>query len=356
MCGLVGVFGNIDFKMKDVFEDLLHVNQIRGEHSTGVAFVSAKRETSQVIKDTVVPREIMATDQYKEHRKGKHLLMLGHGRQATIGNVNKENAHPFKKKHITLAHNGTLHSCHNLPAGNKFDTDSEAIAESVADAGIKETWSKLNGAATLVWWDAQKSRLNFIRNDKRPLYYCRVQDGSALIWASEVWMLRGVCKRRKIEMKDDQVWYPTPHQHFSFAFKKNKVKSFSEKLEEYKYVSNYRPPSHNNTHDNRFYHPWEYNRKPMGGPRNAAKEIKDNILPFDGPINQQVDKTLLAPAHMTRLEFMTTYKQCIFCETTFYTQTDYEEAAIVDEYSAACGDCALIAKMNNITLCKELLL
>ena len=48
--------------------------------------------------------------------------IIGHNRSATIGNITKDNAHPFRKGDLVGVHNGTIHS---LKQSNG-STDSEA--------------------------------------------------------------------------------------------------------------------------------------------------------------------------------------------------------------------------------------
>jgi hypothetical protein len=113
VCGLVGVFGDNFTRNKTIFEELLHIDQLRGQHSTGVAFLNEKY--TQVIKDIVTPEELSYYKKYQKAMNKEHLALMGHNRQATRGEIIQSNAHPFSHGSITLTHNGTCSNVNTLP-------------------------------------------------------------------------------------------------------------------------------------------------------------------------------------------------------------------------------------------------
>lgn len=188
MCGLVGCVGVIGFKEKKAFTTLLMLDTIRGHDSTGVVFVTAKGDAS-IVKKVGTPWDLLDSKEFEIAARGDHRALIGHNRWATKGKVNSRNAHPFEHGNIFGAHNGTLHSQANLEDSQRFEVDSENIFYDMSINGADETIPKLNGAYALTWFDEEDQTVNFIRNDKRPLYFTRTTDNKNLFWASEAWML-----------------------------------------------------------------------------------------------------------------------------------------------------------------------
>jgi len=224
MCGLVGILGNPSNRMTNLFLDMLHVDVVRGPDSTGVATVNTENKCWYV-KDTEKPWDMMENTAFQElvnpnMRTPNQYLYMGHNRAATRGQVTVENAHPFHHGNIVLAHNGTLTKYHDIvekPKGvNYWATDSEAVAYSVYKQGIAETWKKLEGAATLSWWDSNDKTLNLITNGKRPLFYTYTKDKKHLIYASEDWMIFNFAGRRGFKIRPNDMQDPDSHLHFAF--------------------------------------------------------------------------------------------------------------------------------------------
>lgn len=197
MCGLVGAAGVLNDKHRAVFKKLLQLDTIRGPHSTGVATVRNK----QVFIDKCLGTPWEFADTFKQRftiGKPNHGcdVLIGHNRYATMGAISAENAHPFNIGNITGVHNGTLDSRSHqdmLDDGLQFDVDSECVIHNIDKNGIKDTYSKLAGAWSLVWWDEGTNKLNFIRNADRPMYIVRTVDRKTMFWASEKWMLDVAC-------------------------------------------------------------------------------------------------------------------------------------------------------------------
>jgi predicted glutamine amidotransferase len=198
LCRLVGVAGKIYGGEKKAFRNLLEQGAYNSPHSTGVAVIDAKDEV-KLLK--VVGRPWHLYDEYRDDFddddtvKGYgYKILMGHNRFATVGKKIPENAHPFKHGNITGAHNGTLDQkwLSNIDGSDKFDVDSEALIYSFDKNGWRETLNKTKGAWAIVWHDKRNGRLNFIRNNERPLHYCFSMDRQNFYWASEEWMLE-VC-------------------------------------------------------------------------------------------------------------------------------------------------------------------
>jgi len=236
MCGIVGFAGEISVKAEKAFADLLIMNQLRGFDSVGVAKVGYNR-IPEVVKDICSPVDFLVSKEYGLMMKGLCNVLIGHNRAATQGTITVENAHPFTHDHITGVHNGTLLSRYQLEEAARFPVDSDNLYYHMAKHGVKDLWQKLNGAASLVWWDAKEMTLNFLRNKERPMYMAWNKERTLLMWASEFYMLQAACYRQGIVLAAAPVATEVD-MHYSFQlnhkFKHgHKLEMHTEKLEPY---------------------------------------------------------------------------------------------------------------------------
>lgn len=197
MCGIVVVAGKIEKTEKDVFRQMLIVDALRGPHSTG--FVTVKGDNVEVFKTVGDPYMAMEHRGFDRALAKDTNVLIGHNRYATVGKVNRQNAHPFEFPSVVGAHNGTLTNKYALPDHTHFDVDSEALYNSFDVDGVDLTIGKLRGAWSLVWWDKVGKTLNFLRNNERPMAYCLSEDGKTLFAASEGHMLLWILARNSIK-------------------------------------------------------------------------------------------------------------------------------------------------------------
>ena len=209
MCGLTGIAGKTDIKLREAFVDMLLVTQLRGRDSTGVFTVNAKDET-KLAKDVGPPDSLFDRKSFDQALWGVPKIMAGHCRSKTIGDNTRENAHPYDFDDVIGMHNGTLRSHYQMEGYDYKKTDSHALYSLIDKYGVEETVRKLDpdGAWALVWWDKVDNRLNFLRNDKRPLWFAWTKDKTAMIWSSEPWMFSAAARvvdlwDGKEEGKDD---------------------------------------------------------------------------------------------------------------------------------------------------------
>ncbi len=190
MCGHVGIAGDLKYKDEALIKRLLLFDFLRGEDGTGLAAVRTNGKDVKLSKVGSHPLELFDKISFKDACNGfQSTAFIGHNRAATRGLKNTANSHPYQYGRITGAHNGTLETdcvkeLENL-LEEKFDVDSMAIFAAIEKFGIDETIPLLQGAWSLVWHDADDKTLNFLRNDKRPMWRGWSKDCKTMFWASE---------------------------------------------------------------------------------------------------------------------------------------------------------------------------
>lgn len=199
MCGIVGMAGTLVHDHKAVLSDLLYLDTLRGKDSTGVLAVKRSRSYS-VIKKTIPGYEFIEEQSYKNMLNVNDQVWLGHNRFKTVGNASRANAHPFEVTNdegfttLVGVHNGTLKNKFQIERDlpESYGTDSEALFNFIDKAGddLKAEMAKVEGAWSLVWWDAPSNQLKFLRNKERPMFIAYTKDKKAIMFASSYNMLK----------------------------------------------------------------------------------------------------------------------------------------------------------------------
>jgi len=246
MCGLVGVINREKYKFTSdklikYFNQALFTDTLRGRHGTGVSAVGPKGGITSYKKAMTAPDFLDLRFAQGIISNETNVFLSGHNRWATQGAHTDENSHPFKHKHITMFHNGTLDNHTDLPDGSNFDVDSDAIAHSLSKIGAVKTLESLEGAYALVWYDEDKECINFARNDERPLWFGYVENSSSAIYASEKEMLQWLASRNKLALSSIEELQVGKHiQVFLDEEKKTTITSFTPKVSDWgNYYNNY---------------------------------------------------------------------------------------------------------------------
>ncbi len=238
MCGLNGLFGNISYTDKKVFQELLVMSAFRGPHSTGMAFTGAKEDPG-FVKMEADPFTFLGDKDVQSVLGKWHNFdaVLGHNRYATRGKVSSDNAHPFMHGHITLTHNGHIDNAMSLYKGYKgFDVDSEHLAYAMSQTPIEQLAKDVKGAFCLAWWDNEKKSFNLLRNEDRPINIVKAKNRNVWYYASEADMLKYALKRSSVE--HDTIFSIRPGEMLSWHREK------ADKLH-IKPVTLYTPPYNN---------------------------------------------------------------------------------------------------------------
>lgn len=211
MCGLAGMAGDFSYQAKDVLKHLLIAASVRGNHSTGVAGINTRSNRFEIAKAVGGPHELFDYKVFdRDINTSSQNILIGHCRHATRGGINRHNAHPFEAGRIIGAHNGTLESVWQFAKDTdvrEMGTDSETLFTAMDKHGAVDAIAEAKGAWALTWYDMEEKSLNFLRNDKRPLWFCYTEDMKKMFWASEHVMLYFALERLGVKLWKDENGY-----------------------------------------------------------------------------------------------------------------------------------------------------
>lgn len=189
MCGLFGAHArHLSDAERDVCMELGVLASLRGRDSTGLAIVGTHKNKPafRIKKHPINATSFLYHNEVQKFvNENKPYAMAGHCRWATVGAINKANAHPFMEGRYIGMHNGTISAY--SPPKEKMDEESDSMLlyRFMAESNPEEAIYKgRDGAMALVWFDIGNRTLNFFRNDKRTLYWS-LTTANTFYWASE---------------------------------------------------------------------------------------------------------------------------------------------------------------------------
>lgn len=206
MCGIFGGFSHyLNESEVDNIRTLGAISYPRGIDSVGMAIAhkkSAKSSTHEYFMDKVVSDPwgyLYHPATTKLLRKTNNIkTIIGHVRSATVGEVTRDNAHPYQVGNIIGVHNGTINSLRT-----QGTTDSHVLYRKIAEFGAKVAINSLtDGTYALVWFDKSNNTINFARNEQRPLWLMSSKSGGTTYFASERIFLNYIDARENTPFDD----------------------------------------------------------------------------------------------------------------------------------------------------------
>jgi hypothetical protein len=266
--------GKLTNAHEKAFEQLLIVDTLRGQHSTGVAVVNNQNVT-KIAKAVGHAFDLFDSRQYTGIYQGLNRVLIGHNRFATQGAVTKKNAHPFDFEGLVGAHNGTLSSKWKLHNSNAFQVDSEALYNHIEEKGLKDALNNMEGAWALTWYDKEQKTMNFLRNKERTLFLTTDDKGEVLFWASEAWMLSVILSRNNI--KFETIEPLSENMHLSVG-----IDITTGKLDKPHVVA--APSTHTPIYNFPKQTQQTYTPPPLPGPPSDSQKKEDNFQTITGTV------------------------------------------------------------------------
>lgn len=208
MCGIHGVINSTtgyNAAVCNFVRQAFTANSLRGMDSSGLFQIGTTSKSVYLHKDAVNGTDFVAQDLSEAiiRDTDSSLFTVCHVRAKTQGAVSAENAHPFMgwndEKRVMGVHNGSLNNWKSAKDGKDFEVDSAWAIQQIANEG-HAAFSKFQGAYCIVWWDEEEPRkINFCRNDQRPMHFLFSKDGKRMMFASEAGMLVWLAERCKFE-------------------------------------------------------------------------------------------------------------------------------------------------------------
>ncbi len=249
MCGIISIFHNnqvmVEKKVEDLLFNMLWVDSIRGNHSTGIIFETD--DGPEWYKKAIPGWDFIQQDYVNAviNKLNRSRYFIGHNRAATRGEVKTSNAHPFEFGDIIGVHNGTLSNHYNLsPQGANHSVDSQHLYHAISVDGFEDVAPRIQGSFNLLWHDKSDNTIHLCKNDSRPYCFAKIKDKEYLIGASEKAMLKWLINRHKLEI--EFCWTPVDNTEYVWDVEEDMV-NVAYTVEHEKYVPPpvvHRPPAH----------------------------------------------------------------------------------------------------------------
>lgn len=192
MCGLIGFSGTDEPNFLKL-QLLIAYNEERGRHGAGIYTNKIYDDGKmKLLKITGNPKQSLMT-KIKEDKLLEADIVIAHTRQAS-GQYDKanqndpDNLHPFNYLEHVIAHNGNITNYEKLLKEKTedfveeklkaaFNTDSKYLAYAIAKEGLKETIAEVEGSFAIIDYNIRTKELKFVRNEERPLFYAKTDEG-----------------------------------------------------------------------------------------------------------------------------------------------------------------------------------
>lgn len=235
------------------------MDALRGEHSTGLYAhpIDDKRHSSVLVKRACHAFDFLELGQVQTIFRNTdwYNFLLAHNRQATLGTVNRHNAHPHETDELVLVHNGTVNNIRGLPLKEDFSNDSMGIAHNLSSFTPQEVLPQLQGTYALVWMDFRTGLVHMARNSGRPLYFGTIEGEDTIVFGSEKYMLYAAADRNNL--KFERMMSINPGHMFKFDLKDLKNPTTEEFTPWTAPATTYRTYPNNNNNN--------YGHTPRGG-------------------------------------------------------------------------------------------
>lgn len=201
MCGILGGFGQAVDPL--AIRSLALLNESRGRQSFGVfdalhRFHKEAEAVSKCIKNKEFSKFI---------RRGCDTpFIVAHTRQATLGKICTENAHPFEYGPVLGCHNGSL------TAPTEYAVDSQYAMDllSKADPGeYQKALGKVAGWYVLVWGDRRDGKLYFL-NWNGQLSFVEAEKNTWYFSSSDDHLEQALGIKAKVEARHGDVMFYDP--------------------------------------------------------------------------------------------------------------------------------------------------
>ena len=213
MCGIFGLAkqknAQTEYQTKQlerVLTRLTALSVVRGEDSTGLAFVSSGN-------NPVIFKSLKKSSNLVKHRDWSKIIeqltpetsvVLGHTRLKTTGKISLDNAHPFHIGSVIGTHNGIIYNHEDISVNKKevYQVDSQAMfALFDSNNNLQECLDEIYGDYALAWTRDNKDILYLLKQDGRPCYFGYWKEARVLLYASQKNILEEAIKETDISIK-----------------------------------------------------------------------------------------------------------------------------------------------------------